>query len=113
MPSPERGAPRREQPTQTGVAEPLLALLVAFLLQSQGTIEHETARAREAAHALFLLTTGTRLELEGLQVFQEAKPDLEPGSAMVFSLARKAIFSRPGLLRDGPSYLFQGSLTAR
>ena len=41
------------------------------------------------------------------------KPDLEPGSAMVFSLARKAIFSGAGLLRDGPSYLFQGFLTAR
>ena len=32
---------------------------------------------------------------------------------MMRAAERKAIFSRPGLLRDGPSYLFQGSLTAR
>ena len=32
---------------------------------------------------------------------------------MMRAAERKAIFSRAGLLRDGPSYLFQGFLTAR
>lgn len=59
--------PFREPLAQPSVAELLLATLVTFFVQRQCLVEHEPARAREAAHWLLLLTVGHQFVLEGLK----------------------------------------------
>jgi hypothetical protein len=66
-------APFGEQPAQSRIAQLLLALRVARLLQRQRLVEHEPARAREAAHLPLLLAVGPEFELEGLQAFHKAE----------------------------------------
>ena len=61
--------PFGEQPAQTCVAELLLALLVALFLQRQRLVEHEPARASEAAHLPLLMAAWHQCELEGLKSF--------------------------------------------
>jgi hypothetical protein len=60
-------APAGEQPAQCGVAEFLLALFMALLLQRQGLVEDESAGPGEAAHVALLLPTGHQREPESLQ----------------------------------------------
>lgn len=60
-------APLGEQFAQPGVAEFLLALLVARLLQRQCLVEDEPARAKEAAHIALLFAGRHRFVLEGLE----------------------------------------------
>src|SRR5690606_36147986 len=60
-------APLGEQLAQAGVTEPLLALLVALLLQRQRSVENEAARAGEAAHLPLLLAVWSQFVLEGLE----------------------------------------------
>jgi hypothetical protein len=60
-------SPLGEQLAQTRIAELLLATLVALLLQRQGLVEHEPARASEATHLPRLLAVGHQFILEGLK----------------------------------------------
>src|SRR5690606_7339339 len=59
--------PFGEQLAQPGVAELLFALLVALLLQRQCLVEHEPARASEAAHLPLLLPVWHQFVLVGLK----------------------------------------------
>jgi hypothetical protein len=60
-------APLGEQLAQPGIAQLLLATLVAFLLQRQRLVVDEPARAGEAAHLPLLLTVGYQFVLVGLK----------------------------------------------
>lgn len=60
-------APLGEPLAQRGIAELVLALFAAPLLQRQRLVEHEPAGAGEAAHVALLRTVRHQLVLEGLK----------------------------------------------
>ncbi|MDN0083311.1 hypothetical protein QU487_11190 [Crenobacter sp. SG2305] len=59
-------APRGDQLAQPTIGKFLLALLIACLLQRQYLIEHEPARAGEAAQIALLLAVRHQFEFKGL-----------------------------------------------
>ena len=69
-------APGREFLAEPGVAELLLALLVAFLLQGKSLVEHDPARASEAAHLALLVAGRHQFVFEGLKTFHALKYSL-------------------------------------
>jgi len=60
-------APCGEFLAQSGIAQLLLALLIAFLLQGERLVEHEPARAGKAAHLTLLVAIGHEFIFEGLE----------------------------------------------
>ena len=64
-------APARQMLGHVDVADESSARLVVRLLQRQRLVEHEPARAREAAHPALLLTVRPKLELERLGSLQD------------------------------------------
>ncbi len=60
-------APLGEQLAQARIAQFLLSMFVAFLLQRQRLVEHEAARSGEAAHLALLFAGRHQFVLEGLE----------------------------------------------
>ncbi len=65
-------APCREFLAQPGVAQLRLTALVAFLLQSQGLVEYEPTRPREAAHVALLFAVRHEFVFEGLEPLHDS-----------------------------------------